>query len=571
MMKSINERNANYRPSSIMNTLIEIPTIGQISDPLWQHEADLVAMLFDRVPMGIAILDKEYRVLRYNPTWAGFVARYSPLHAADLAPGVSLFELAPGFARDAIPLLNQALRGEVVRREALRLESEGVESCWDVVLMPLSTKGEIRAIVLMTTDATERVVAQRELEERVEERTREIEQRRRVAEGLRDILAVLNSNRPLQETLEYIAAEAGELLGTDSVAIFRLDPDSSLLMVQAACGLSPDYVANIAIPMGQGVVGRAVECRAPMASSDTRPIFTALTDSRRPGNDMLTWQLILARMSDEFHSILAVPLAIKDEIYGGLSLYYRHERSFSQDDLELAAMFGGQAALAIENARLREHISQTAVAAERNRLARDLHDSVTQTLFSASLIAEVLPRLWEQDLEEGRARLEELRQLTRGALAEMRMLLFELRPSSLTDVPLGELLRQLAEATSGRARVPVALTVEGERPIPAEAQVALYRIAQEALNNVARHSNASHARVHLRFTPMRVHLQVSDNGRGFNPARVPADHLGLKIMRERAQSIGARLNIKSRPGTGSRIAVSWTQIGRRRNGHERTG
>jgi signal transduction histidine kinase len=333
--------------------------------------------------------------------------------------------------------------------------------------------------------------------------------------------------------------------------------------------LSADYIANIAIPVGVEVVGRAVECQAPAATSNAGPIFSRLINSRRPGNDILTWQLTLAHMDDEFHSVLAVPLAIRDEIYGGLSLYYRHERSFSEDDLELAAMFGDQAALAIENARLREHISQTAVAAERNRLARDLHDSVTQTLFSASLIAEVLPRLWEQDPEEGRARLEEVRQLTRGALAEMRMLLLELRPSSLTDVRLGELLRQLAEATSGRARVPVALTVEGERPLPAEAQVALYRIAQEALNNVARHSNASHARIQLRFTSMRVHLQVSDNGRGFNPARVPADHLGLNIMRERANSIGARLNIKSRPGAGTRVAVSWAHVGRRRKRDER--
>jgi signal transduction histidine kinase len=117
--------------------------------------------------------------------------------------------------------------------------------------------------------------------------------------------------------------------------------------------------------------------------------------------------------------------------------------------------------------------------------------------------------------------------------------------------------------------MPVTLTVEGERALPGEAQIALYRIAQEALNNVARHSNASHARVILRFTPRRVELQVSDNGHGFNPSRVHADHLGLNIMRERADSIGARLVFKSRPGLGTRINVLWTQIGRKRMKGER--
>jgi signal transduction histidine kinase len=204
-------------------------------------------------------------------------------------------------------------------------------------------------------------------------------------------------------------------------------------------------------------------------------------------------------------------------------------------------------------------------------LARDLHDAVTQTLFSASLIAEVLPRIWERHPEEGRRRLDELRELTRGALAEMRTLLLELRPSALVDAALGDLLRQLAESITGRARVPVSVEVEGECALPPEVKVALYRIAQEALNNVAKHAGASQALVSLRYFPLDVggerggagvvELRVSDDGRGFNLESVPPESLGLGIMRERAEAIGAALNIDSEVGHGTQVVVAWKDIG----------
>ena len=143
-----------------------------------------------------------------------------------------------------------------------------------------------------------------------------------------------------------------------------------------------------------------------------------------------------------------------------------------------------------------EEEREKAAIAERTRLARDLHDAVSQTLFSASLIAEVLPRIWEKNQPEGKKRLEEIRQLTRGALAEMRTLLLELRPAALADTDLGDLLHQLGESITGRARVPVDVTVNGEcHVLTTEVKVALYRIAQEALNNVAKHSGAKRARV----------------------------------------------------------------------------
>jgi PAS domain S-box-containing protein len=203
---------------------------------------------------------------------------------------------------------------------------------------------------------------------------------------------------------------------------------------------------------------------------------------------------------------------------------------------------------------------QQAAIEERARLARDLHDAVSQTLFSASIIAEVLPRIWDRNPAEGHRRLEEVRQLTRGALAEMRTLLFELRPAALAEAEIGPLLNQLAESVTGRARLPVSVTIEGSCDTPVEVKIAVYRIAQEALNNIVKHSGASQATIILQCDEKNIDLRIADNGRGFATDGISIGSLGLGIMRERAKDIGAVLEIKSQVGLGSEVIVKW-QLG----------
>jgi PAS domain S-box-containing protein len=217
---------------------------------------------------------------------------------------------------------------------------------------------------------------------------------------------------------------------------------------------------------------------------------------------------------------------------------------------------------------LTQQAREQATAEERNRLARDLHDAVSQTIFSASLISDVLPRLWERDEKEGRKRLEEVRQLTRGALAEMRTLLLELRPDSLVEAELEYLLKQLGESITGRSRVPVTVNVTGRCNVPVEVKVGLYRIAQEALNNVAKHAGAKEAFIDLTCKPGKVALQVTDNGKGFNVRGIPPNSLGLNIMRERAREIKARLSIKSRPEMGTTIKIIWNNANGEAKNHE---
>ena len=240
-----------------------------------------------------------------------------------------------------------------------------------------------------------------------------------------------------------------------------------------------------------------------------------------------------------------------------------------------------QAELQLAHQQLQEYTERAeelAVLQERNRLARELHDAVTQTLFSASLIAEALPALWERNQEMGRERLAMLRQMSRGALAEMRTLLLELRPAAVVETSLEELLRQLGEAVTVREGVPVTVEVEGRCELPADLHVALYRIAQEALNNVVKHAKASQVAVSLRCTPrapspspregegdgVNVELTIRDDGRGFDPDDVPPEHMGLGIMRERAEAVGAQLGIVSQTGRGTQVTVVWPGDGGRR-------
>ena len=195
---------------------------------------------------------------------------------------------------------------------------------------------------------------------------------------------------------------------------------------------------------------------------------------------------------------------------------------------------------------------------ERSRLARDLHDSVTQALFAATLKAEALT-LADDSLSGGTAQVaDEVRRLNRGALAQMRTLLLELRGEPLEDVPIGQLLRHLVEAAEGRSSVDDPAHHPWRRAaLPPALHVAVYRITQEALNNVTRHARASKAWVDLDVEPASVRLVVGDDGCGFEPSACDPTHMGLTSMRERAEEAGAGFDIATQLGDGTTITVEW--------------
>jgi signal transduction histidine kinase len=186
-----------------------------------------------------------------------------------------------------------------------------------------------------------------------------------------------------------------------------------------------------------------------------------------------------------------------------------------------------------------------------------LHDAVTQTLFAASLTAEVLPDLWEMDEAEARKSTEELRQLTRGALAEMRTLLFELRPAALNQARLSDLLKQLSDSLMGRDCLPVTLQIAGECELPCSIKVEMYRIAQESLNNIVKYARATQVQIKLQLEAGHVQMEIADNGIGFDTGCVKPASLGLRIMRERAETIHAQLQVASYPGGGTTVRLDW--------------
>lgn len=429
----------------------------------------------------------------------------------------------------------------------------------EVETHPPVKAGELRllqAIAEMGAVALTRLRLRETLEQEVQKRTHELHRRQMVAEGLRYILSILNSNRPLQEVLEYIACQACWLLDTTTGVFYRWWEDEDVLELQAGCGLPMAFKQGIRIPCADCVESQVLRQRQPLVRNGLGQTQTKSAINDLPLSFPLRWE-----------ALLAVPLVVDQQTYGALVLYFMEPRDLGDEDVVLAEMFADQATLAIANAELRLRIEQSAVAAERNRLARELHDAVTQTLFSAGMIADVLPDIWQRDPVEGRRLLDELRSLTRGALAELRTLLFELRPRSLIEVSLPILLEHLAQAMSNRARIPIRVVVDGTCSPPPEVQIGLYRIAQEALNNVVKHAGATQAVVTLRCWSQehgqRLELIIEDDGCGFDATAIWPHHLGLTIMRERAEAIKAVLGIHSRPRTpaepgGTRVSVTWS-------------
>jgi GAF domain-containing protein len=374
----------------------------------------------------------------------------------------------------------------------------------------------------------------------------ESERRRHELEALYRADETLYSSLRLDDVLRSLVDVATDVMNADRISVSIWDAEHRQLVTAAAHGFSPE---STAVPL---MAGQDVGIEDVMGV-DLIVIADAANDPRLATPRQ---RALIAR--EGIRTALAAPIMVSGQPFGIFSVAFCTEHVPSSDEQRLAQALAQRAGLALQNARLFEQAQQVATAEERQRLARELHDAVTQTLFSASLIAEVLPRVWARNPDQGRQQVEELRRLTRGALAEMRTLLLELRPAALVETPFGNLLHQLAESISGRTTVRIDVHAESDDgPLSPEVQLGLYRVAQEALNNIVKHAAASQAEVRFRRRGSSVELAIRDDGRGFDPASTPPGHLGLSIMRERAKAINARLRIDSRLGSGTRINVHW--------------
>jgi signal transduction histidine kinase len=575
-------------PSVILSSIRDVSERSGVEQALQESER-FARATFDALSDHICVLDETATIVSTNAAWDTFMAARGA-NPERWGKGANYLEMcAADGAAAAAGTFAEGLRA-VIRGEQESCACEyscytPQEQRWFIARATrFLGDGPTRVVVAheditplklaefalrATKDAAEDARGLAQAAERQSEvRRQEAERRRQVAENLHDVVAMLNSSRSLDEVLRVIVSQARRILGGQAAALYQRPGGTTCLELRAADGLP--YSDAVAPQLGrEGIPPPHAATPHPDAGRDTSSVphrRERYHVPRRAGQPRTEGYVDASGVPvpKPFQSVLANPVVGNEGEYGSLAVYYLAPHRFTVEEEGLARLFCGQATLAVENARLRDKAKEAAVTAERGRLGRELHDGVTQAIFSASLIADSLPQVWEHSVEEGRCGLEELRQLTRGALAEMRTLLFESRPAALYEKRLGELLGQLATTLRSRTRIPVEVAVREEGVLPPEVHMALYRIVQEALNNVAKHAGATCASVRLRTANGSAAVRVRDDGRGFDVSALPGGQLGLGIMQERAKSIDARLRIVSRPGCGTVIAATWKGGARRR-------
>lgn len=371
---------------------------------------------------------------------------------------------------------------------------------------------------------------------------RELQQRLAESESTRRVVLSLLQKTVLAEVLDIVCAEALGLIGATGSAVLLLT-DQAWLEVKHRLGQPLAVVERL--PVDGSLAGQVVRQGEPMLLND-------------PG---LLQRAQVYQWPADLTALLAVPLHINGGVIGVLDVVNK-AGGFSEEDVRVMSVFANQAAMAIEHARLQQQAEQLAVLEERQRLARELHDSVTQSLYSVTLYANAAALA----LAAGRGEvasgyLSELQETAQEGMRDMRLLIFQLHPPVLETEGLVAALQARLAAVEGRAGLQTEFRVDGERRLPIAIEEELYWIAQEALNNVRKHAVAQHVTVHLHFTAASVCLEVGDDGTGFDLQAVRSEGRGgggLRSIAERAAHIGGKLTYDSKPGEGTRVKVEVT-------------
>jgi len=378
------------------------------------------------------------------------------------------------------------------------------------------------------------------LERKVADRTKELA-------TLNTIATVVSRSLDLEEILSNALDEALEVTGMDGGLAFCLEEKAPAMALMAHQGLSDELVCFVAqLPLGVGMAGQAVRVGEPVVSR-------VADDSEGELGDLM--------LREAMQMVISIPLVTKGRIVGTMVLGSRSLRPVTPEELSLLEAIGQQIGVAIENAQLYEQAQRLAVVEERNRLARDLHDSVMQALYGVTLYAEAAMRQITSgggDLAVNHLRA--IRGTAQEALGEMRLLIFELRPPILEREGLVAALQARLEAVEGWMGLETEFSAERNGRLSPDLEEGLYRIAQEALNNALKHAHANAVAVHLRHNERTVTLEITDDGQGFDPAAARKQGgFGLRGMEERAVQLGGKLTVQSSPGKGTRIEVEVRQ------------
>ncbi|OQY91565.1 MAG: hypothetical protein B6D39_06325 [Anaerolineae bacterium UTCFX2] len=440
-------------------------------------------------------------------------------------------------AEDALRL--EALKKRVMTtglltREEVAITGDAGTSFYDMTLDALyDANGAVAGLTCAATDITER----KHIEEEMRKRLAESEGIQRIAKGLLQKIG-------LEEVLEIVCTEAMNLLGAKGSAVLLLDEDGWLKLTHRVG--SPEYKLDHLHVTGS-FAGQAVQTGSHVWVSRQIDAPDDATDQWRG----YPWTPGLL-------SMLSVPLKVDLQTIGVLNILDK-PGDLTEEDVRIINLFADQAAIIIEHVRLQRRAEQFAVLEERQRLARELHDSVTQALYGVTLYADAASLAFSRQQWEALERnLQEARNMAREAMYDMRLLVFELRPLMLEKEGVAAVLRARLTAVEARAGLKADLLVEGERRLPIGIEEQIYRIVQEGLTNVIKHAKASVVQIRLVFDEEVVHLEIKDDGLGFDPEKDTdqSGGMGLQGIQERVQQVGGRLEIESAAAKGTRLSVT---------------
>jgi signal transduction histidine kinase len=366
----------------------------------------------------------------------------------------------------------------------------------------------------------------------------QLQRSEREARLLYQAALAISAELDLDAQLHRVLEAALQLANADEAQVALVDESDANIEIVAAWG-EAGMTVGLRQPCGTGLLGEVCATNRSVRSEDL------LCDSR-------TYELEQMRQIG-VRAWLGTPLADRGgQVIGALIALRTEPSPFSDEDERRLHALASLAAAVVRQDRLRGEVRRLAAMEERTRLARELHDSVTQSLFSASMLAQAAQSLWQREPERAKERLDRAAELCGGALAEMRALIFELRPDALAEEGLVSALSKHAAAREARDGVAVKIRTHAERRLPARFEEAAYRIVREALHNVMKHARASNVTVDVNFEPGQLRLDVRDDGRGFEPSQ-RSTGLGLTSMRERAEQLGGTLTVVSSSGSGTRV------------------
>ena len=380
--------------------------------------------------------------------------------------------------------------------------------------------------------------SERELERRVEERTRELSTLLRVSHHITTTL-------DLDALLGSILDQLKEVVDYNLASISILENEDALLLL-AVRG------ENMPVPGTRFPLGERSDARGMLNKRE--PVFVPDLNADTPQAQQMRENLAAQNLNG-MGTWMNVPLVYRDRSVGLLALAHPQVNYYNTERVELAMAFANQAATAIMNARLYKQAGSLAALEERQKLARELHDSVSQALYGIVLGARTARTLVEHEPAKAIEPLDYILSLSEAGLAEMRALIFELRPESLQTVGLVAAVGKLVNALGARHQLKVKVKAETEPDVALDVKESLYRIAQESLNNIARHARAEHVEIQLAYENDQLMLKISDDGIGFDTKQSFPGHIGLHSMRERAEKAGGTFSVESTPSQGTRIQV----------------